>query len=157
MREHALLIALWEKPDHRSAGFQAQYLAGAAAVPEDYRRVMACVDISQAARRRLVLGVKQSRIAIRSRCLANEIVDALHQFRRGLDDRGQRTERSLEACHHQRCANAFTGYISDRDAKPAVGQFEKIVVISAHLPGRPALPAVVQSRRRREPLREEML
>ena len=51
MRKYASLILLWEKPDHRTAGFQAQHLTRAATVPQDYGRVSKTMPINTKAGR----------------------------------------------------------------------------------------------------------
>src|SRR5271165_5382327 len=114
---------------------------------------MTRVDVDQAARRRIVLGVEQRREAIRRRCLTNQGVDSSHQIRRVLDDRSQGAERRFEAGHHERGAHALAGYVSDRDCEPAAGKFQKIVVVSTHFSRRPALSAVVETWHRGKPLR----
>ena len=66
-------------------------------------------------------------------------------------------QRSFEACHHERGANALAGNVSDSDSEPAFGQLEKIIVVSAYLSRRPAAPAIVQARHRGKALRKEVL
>src|SRR5215472_16605949 len=81
MKKYVSLIPLWEKPDHWTAGFQAQHVAHAAAVPQDHGRVVTSVDVGQASCDRIVLGIKQGRVATRCRCLANKAIDSPHQVR----------------------------------------------------------------------------
>src|SRR5215467_11968198 len=107
MKKYASLISLWKKSDHWTAGFKTTHVALAAAVPQDHGRVVTRVDVGQAAFHRIVLGVKQGRVTIRRRRLANEAVDSPHQVRRISDDRSQSTQRCFEACHHKCGAHAL--------------------------------------------------
>src|SRR5215468_2406899 len=108
MKKYAPLIPLWrKKPDHWTTGFQAPHFALATEFPQDHGRVVTRVDVGQAAFHRIVLAVKQGRVAIRRRRLAYEVVDSPHQVRRVSDDRSQSTQGCFEACHHKGGAHAL--------------------------------------------------
>ena len=106
----------------------------------------------------IVLGIKECGVAVVGRSVEEHLVDARDESRDIVARaHGVRAQGCLQAGHREGGGDAFAGDVAEGNAKLAIRQSEKIVVVPANTKSGAAAAEVVEAGNPGQSLREEAL